>query len=201
MASVTNELLVGKIGNVMMPALGTTAPFTLPPSASFDIAAASLAAPWTAADLGYLHESDTPEFGFATNNTTITAWQANGNVVRTLLTSKVRSVKFKLRAFNRRGWEIMEPGTVWTAGLNGSYSGSIPANGGNPPRAALFEIIDLDASVKVWWYIPRMTVAAIGTFKAANADTMNAELTLNFEVVNSTDPLYYVVGNHPGFAS
>ena len=45
MASVTNELLVGKIGNVYMPALGTTAPFTLPPSGSFDIAAASRATP------------------------------------------------------------------------------------------------------------------------------------------------------------
>lgn len=201
MASVTNELLVGKVGNVYMPAYGTTAPFTLPPAGSFDITAAALAAAWTNADLGYLHEDDTPEFAFDTNTTTITAWQANGNVLRTLLNNKIRSVKFTVRAFNRRVWDIMEPGTVWTTGTNGSYSGSIPSNGGNPPRAGLFEISDLDQAVKVWFYVPRLTVSAIGGFKAANTDTMNAQLTLNFETVNSTDALYYVVGNHAGFAS
>jgi hypothetical protein len=199
MASTTDELLVGKIGNIYMPAYGTTAPFTLPPSGSFDIMAASLSAAWLNADLGYLHEDDTPEFGFDTSNTTITAWQANGNVLRTLLTGKVRSVKFKTRAFNRRTWELMEPGTVWTTGANSSYTASIPSNGGNPPRAGLFEIQDLDTSVKVWFYVPRLTVASIGAFKVANTDTLNAELTLNFESVNSTDPLYYIAGNHLGF--
>lgn len=195
------QLFVGKIGNVYMPAYGTTAPFTLPPSGSFDIAAASLAAAWTAADVGFLHENDTPEFGFATNNTTITAWQANGNVLRTILTQKIRSVKFTCRAFNRVVWDLLEPATVWTAGVNGSYSGSVPSNGGNPPRAALFEITDLDASgVKAWWYVPRLTVATIGTFKADRQDTMNAHLELNFEVVDTSSPLYYVVGNLPGMA-
>lgn len=201
MAASVDELLVGKVGNIYMPAYGTTAPFTLPPSGSFDIAAATLAAPWTNADLGYLHEDDTPEFGFDTNTTTITAWQANGNVLRTLLNQKVRSVKFTARAFNRRVWDIMEPGTVWTTGTNGSYTGSVPSNGGNPPRAGLFEISDIDSSVKVWIYVPRLTVASIGGFKAANTDTMNANLTLNFEAVDSVSPLYYVAGNHGGFDS
>lgn len=199
MTSSVDELLVGKVGNIYMPAYGTTAPFTLPPSGSFDIAAAVLAAAWLNADLGYLHEDDTPEFGFDTNTTTITAWQANGNVLRTLLNQKVRSVKFTARAFNRRVWDIMEPGTVWTTGANGSYTGSIPSNGGNPPRAGLFEISDIDTSVKVWIYVPRLTVSAIGGFKAANTDTMNANLTLNFEAVDSVSPLYYVAGNHGGF--
>lgn len=199
MVASTDELFVGKVGNVYMPAYGTAAPFTLPPAGSFDIAAATLSAPWLAADLGYLHEDDTPEFAFDTNTTNITAWQADGNVLRTLLNNKIRSVKFTCRAFNRRVWEIMEPGTTWTTGTNGSYSASIPSNGGNPPRSGLFEIRDLDTGVKVWWHIPRMTVSSMGTFKAANTDTMNAQFTLNFEVVDSTSPLYYVVGNHLGF--
>src|SRR5258706_13188240 len=101
MVATTDELLVGKVGNVWMPAFGTVAPFTIPPSAGFNIASAVLPAAWTAADLGYLHESDTPEFGLNVNTTNITAWQANGNVVRTLQTSKIRSVKFTCPAFNR----------------------------------------------------------------------------------------------------
>ncbi|ALG06851.1 hypothetical protein [Kibdelosporangium phytohabitans] len=197
----TSGLLVGKIGSIMIAPYGTTAPFTIPPSGSFDIAAAVLPGAWTAADLGYLHEDDTPEFGFDASSSTITAWQANGNVLRTLLNSKIRSVKFSCREFNRRVWALQEPGTVWTTGANGSYSASIPANGGNPPRAGLFELNDLDVGFKVWWYIPRMTVSAFGAFKAANQDTMNAQFTLNFEAVNSTDPLYYLAGNHPGFAA
>lgn len=198
MVAATDELFVGKVGNVWMPAFGTAAPFTIPPSGSFNIASAVLPAAWLAADLGYLHESDTPEFAFNVNTTNITAWQANGNVVRTLMNNKIRSVKFTCRAFNRRVWEIMEPGTTWTAGASGSFSGSIPSNGGNPPRAGLFEITDLDNNTKVWFYIPRMTVSSLGTFKAQNSDTLNAIFELNFEVVNSTDPLYYVVGNHTG---
>jgi hypothetical protein len=200
MVAVTEDLLVGKVGNVYLPAYGTTSPFTLPPAAGFDIDVAALAAAWTNADLGYLHEDDTPEFGFETSSTTITAWQANGNVLRTLQNGKVRSVKFTVRAFNRVVWDVLEPGTVWTAQANGTFTGSVPSSGGNPPRAGLFEVEDLDNDKKVWWYVPRLTVASIGTFKASNTDSMNAQLTLNFEVVNSTDPIYYVAGNHPGLA-
>lgn len=196
----TDELFVGVIGNVMLTPFGTAAPFTLPPAGSFDIEAAVIPPAWLAGDMGFLHEDDTPEFGFATSNTTITAWQANGNVLRTLLTQKIRSVKFKCRGFNRNVWDVLEPGTVWTAGANGSYSAAVPSDGGNPPRGGLFEIIDLDAGVKAWWYIPRITVASFSAFKASRNDTMNAEFTFNFEIVNSTDPLYYVVGNLPGMA-
>jgi hypothetical protein len=201
MATNAAGLLVAKIGSAMLAPYGTTPPMTIPPSGSFDIAAAVLPGAWTAADLGYLHEDDTPEFGFDVNSSTLTAWQANGNVIRTLLTGKVRSVKFTAREFNRRTWAIQEPGTVWTPGANGSVTASVPVNGGNPPKAGLFELNDLDMGYKVWWYIPRLTVASLGAFKAANTDSMNAQFTLNFEVDGTATQLYYVAGNHPGLAS
>lgn len=197
----TSGLLVGKVGDIMIAPYGTAAPFTIPPAGSFDIAAAVIPPAWVAANLGYLHEEDTPEFGFDISTTTITAWQANGTILRTSMNSKVRSVKFSCREFNRRTWNLQEPGTVWTAGTNGSHSAAIPASGGNPSKAALLEIVDLDPGYKVWWYVPKCTIAAIGAFKAGPTDTFNAQFTFNFEAQNTSDPLYYVVGNHPGLAA
>lgn len=195
-----DELFVGKVGQVFATPYGTTAPATFNGSFDIEAAKAALSATWTGGDLGFLHESDTPEFGFDVNSTTITAWQADGNVLRTIMNQKVRSVTFTCRAFNRNVWDILEPGTVWTTGANGSFSGTIPTNGGNPPRAFLFEIEDLDAGYLAWWYIPRCTVASIGGFKAANTDTMNAVITLNFEVIDTNTPLYTIAGNLPGMA-
>lgn len=194
-----DELFNGRVGNVYIVDFGETQPFD-PNSGALDVAAVVLSADWLAGELGYIHEEDTPDFGFETNSNTITAWQANGNVLRTLMTSKVRSVTFTVRSFKRAVWDVLEPGTTYSAGANGTFAAHIPTNGGNPSKAVLIEIEDLDEGTKAFWYVPKATVASIGNMKAAAADTMNAVLTLNFEAVNSTDPLYHVVGNLPGLA-
>lgn len=199
---VAANTIAGKVGNVYVVAHGTTPPFTLPPASTFDIGAVSLASAWTAGNLGYLSEADTPTFAFAMATKDITAWQLNGNTMRILQTGKVRSVKFTVREINKQTWSLIEPGSTYTNGANGSSTVTIPNATTNPDKAALIEIQDLDYAVKMWVYAPRVAVKAIGDVKFDPSDTANAQLTFDFlsETGASTDPLYYVASNHPGLA-
>lgn len=199
MAPQVENTLVGKIGNVYVVPHGTTAPFTIPPDATVDVAAA-LPAAWLNGNLGYLHEEDTPTFTQDRTNNRISAWQLDGGLLRNLLSGKIRSVQFTCREFNRGVWDLLEPGTTYTAGANGTVSLSIPTAGGNPPKGALFEIEDTDFDVRLRWYVPRVTVSEVGDLQFTGTDTGNTQITFEFEDDGGGD-LYYIATNHPGMAA
>lgn len=198
MAPSVDSTLVGKIGNIYVVPHGTAAPFTVPPNAGVDVDAA-LPAAWLDGDLGYLHEEDTPAFTQDRTNNRISAWQLDGGLLRNLLSMKTRSVQFTCREFNRNTWDLLEPGTTYTAGANGTVSLAIPKAGGNPPMAALFEIEDTDFGSKLRWYVPRVTVSEVGDLQFVATDTGNIQLTFEFE--DDLDDLYYIVTNHSGMAA
>jgi len=196
--------IVGKVGNVYVTAHGTPPPFPLPPEhEGFDITSAQLPEVWTAGNLGYLSEADTPTFGFALTTKEISAWQLNGNTLRVLQTAKVRTVKFTVREVNRTTWGLIEPGSRYTDGTNGSSIVTVPNADINPDRAGLFEIQDLDYGVTVWIYVPRMNIKTIGDMKFDPTDTANSQLEFDFLPDRGlpSDDLYYIASNHPGLAS
>ena len=196
MAPTVANTLVGKIGNVYVVPYGTTAPFTVPVDSSVDVTAA-LPAAWLAGNLGYLHEEDTPTFSQDRTNNRISAWQLDGGLLRNLLSQKIRSAAFTCREWNRDVWEMLEPGTTYTTGANGTVSMSIPDAGGNPPKAALFEIEDTDFDTKLRWYVPRVTVSEVGDLQFVGADTANIQITFEFEA-DQASGLYFIATNHPG---
>lgn len=200
MAPTTANTIAGKVGNVYVVPYGTTAPFTVPPSGTFDITAATLTTTWQNGNLGYLHEDDTPAFSFDLKTQPIISWQTVGNPIRILQTGKARSVKFTVREVNRNVWGLIEPGSTYTAGANGSDTVTVPNSATNADKAALFEVQDLDFNMKMWIYIPKINVTAIGDLKFDRQDTANVQLTFNFLSPTglTTDPLYYVASNHPG---
>jgi hypothetical protein len=193
-----DNTLVGKIGSVYVVPHGTAHPFTVPVDATVDVATA-LPAAWLAGNLGYLHEEDTPTFTQDRTTNRISAWQLDGGLLRSLLSQKVRSVAFTCREWNRDVWDLLEPGTTYTAGANGTVSLSIPDAGGNPPKAALFEIEDTDFDVKLRWYVPRVTVSEVGDLQFTGTDTGNTQITFEFE--NDGTSLYYIATNHPGMVT
>lgn len=198
MAPTVANTLVGKIGNVYVAPFGTAAPFTVPPNSSVDAGALTLPAPWTAGNLGYIHEDDTPTFSWDISSTQLTAWQLNGSLLRNLQTGKARSVKFTCREFNKNVWNQVEPGTTYTAGANGTTTLTIPDSSANPNKAGLVEIQDLDFGIKLYIYVPSVNVSEIGDMKPGNADTMNTQLTWMFMSNGAGLPLYYIATNHPG---
>lgn len=200
MAPVVENTVVGKYGNVYIAPFGTAAPFTVPADATVDVTAA-LPSAWTASNLGYLHEEDTPTLSFDTTNERVSAWQLNGSTLRSLLTGKVRSIQFTCREFNRKVWGLVEPGTTYTVGANGTVTATIPPSASNPPKAALFEIQDLDFDVKLLVYVPRLTVSEIGDLQFVTSDTANTQLTFEFEQETDTSPPYYIATNHPGLVN
>lgn len=194
------KTFVGKIGNIYVVPYGTAAPFTVPPDAAVNVASA-LPAAWLAGNLGYLHEEDTPTFRQDRTNTRISAWQLAGGLLRNLLSSKVNSVQFTCREWNRATWDLVEPGTTYVTGAGGTVSLSIPATGSNAPKAALFELEDVDFGAKARIYVPRCTVSEVGDFKALGTDTANTQITFEFEKDDTSTQLYYVVTNHPGLVT
>lgn len=198
MTSVESTL-VGKIGNIYVVPHGTAAPFTVPVDATVDVNAA-LPAAWLAGNLGYLHENDTPSFKQDRTNNRVSAWQLDGGLLRNLLSQKIRSATFTCREFNRNTWDLVEPGTTYTAGANGTVSLTIPRSGGNPPKAALFEIEDTDFGVKLLWYVPRVTVSDVGDLQFMGTDTGNTQITFEFE--DDLDAgLYFIATDHPGMVT
>jgi len=195
-----DNTIVGKIGTVYAVAYGTTPPFTLPPPGSLDIMAMSPPAGWLAGNLGYLHEDDTPEFTKQKDTQRISAWQLNGQTLRVLQSGQVRTIAFTAREWNRNTWALLEPGTTYTAGVNGTTSLSIPVAGSDPPKAWLIEVQDLDLGMKLWWYVPKASVTQVGGIKLSRTNTANIPLTLEFEQDAGATQLYYVVANHDGFA-
>jgi hypothetical protein len=198
MAPQVENTIVGKIGNVYVVPHGTAHPFTIPPDSSVDVTDA-LPPAWVAANLGYLHEEDTPTFTQDRTTNRVSAWQLNGGLLRSLLSGKIRSVQFTCREFNRGVWDLVEPGTTYTDGANDTVVLSIPRAGGNPPKGALFEIEDTDFGVKLWWYVPRVTVSEVGDIQFTGTDTGNTQVTFEFE--DDQDDLYYIATNHPGMAA
>lgn len=198
MAPNVDATLVGKIGNVYVVPYGTAAPFTVPVDNTVDVTAA-LPGTWLDNNLGYLHEEDTPSFSQDRTNNRISAWQLDGGLLRNLLSQKIRSVQFTCREFNRHVWDLIEPGTTYTTGANGTISLSIPKAGGNPPKGALFEIEDTDFGVKLWWYVPRVTVSEVGDLQFVGTDTGNVQVTFEFE--DDLDSLYFIATNHPGMVT
>jgi hypothetical protein len=194
------KTVVGKIGNVYVVDHGTTAPFTIPPDATVDVDTA-LSAAWLAGNLGYLHEEDTPTFKQDRSNERISAWQRAGGLLRNLLTEKINSVTFTCREWNRGTWALLEPGTTYTTGANGTVSLSIPGTTTNSPKAALFEIQDIDFGTKIRWYVPRVTVSEVGDLKFVGNDTGNSQVTFEFEEDVSGNPLYYIATNHLGMVT
>lgn len=192
--------VVGKYGNVHVVPHGTAPPFTVPADASVDVEAA-LSAAWLAGNLGYLHEDDTPVISFDTTTSRIKAWQTTGSTLRNLLTGKVRSIKFTCREFNRRTWGLVEPGTTYTPGANGTVTATVPAQASNPPKGGLFDIQDLDFGVRLKIYVPRLVVSEIGDLKFGNSDTANTQLTFEFEQDDDSTPPYYIATNHPGLVT
>jgi len=197
-APTVENTLVGKIGNVYVLPHGSAHPFTLPADSSVDVTAA-LPSTWSDANLGYLHEEDTPTFSQDRTINRIGAWQLDGGLLRSILSMKIRSAQFTLREFNRSVWDLVEPGTTYTNGANGTVTLSIPRNGGNPPKAALFEIEDTDFDVKLLWYVPRCTVSEVGDLQFTGTDTGNIQVTFDFE--DDLAELYYIATNHPGMAA
>lgn len=200
MAPTVANTVVGKYGNVYLVPYGTIPPFTIPPNSTVNVNSA-LPAAWTAGNLGYLHEEDTPTIAFDTTNERVSAWQLNGATLRNLLTGKVRSIQFTCREFNRKVWDIVEPGTTYTAGASGTVTATIPAVATNPPKAGLFEIQDLDFAVKLLIYVPRLTVSELGELQFVTNDTANTTMTFEFEQAADTDPPYYIATNHPGLVN
>lgn len=200
MAASTLNTFNGKVGNVYVVPFGTAAPFTVPPVNTFDITAATLAAAWTNANLGYLHEADTPTLGYALATKQLSAWQLGGNILRVLSTGKVRSIKFTCREINKNVWNQVEPGSSYLDAANGSSVVTVPNASTNPYRAGLVEVQDLDQSQKMWVYVPMMQINALGDLKFDQQETANAQLTFTFLSPTglSTDPLYYVASNVPG---
>lgn len=199
MAPTVANTLVGKIGNVYVVPYGTAAPFTIPPNSGVDVTAA-LSATWLGGNLGYLHEEDTPTFSQDRTNNRISAWQLDGGLLRNLLSQKIRSVQFTCREWNRDVWDLLEPGTTYTAGTGGTVSMSIPDAGGNPPKAALFEIEDTDFDIRLRWYVPRVTVSEVGDLQFVGTDTGNTQVTFEFEADNAAG-LYFIATNHPGMVT
>jgi hypothetical protein len=199
-AADVQNTVVGKIGNIYVPPFGTAPPFTTPPDATVDVNAAIPPA-WQAYNLGFLHEDDTPRFSFDITTGRIKAWQTAGNTMRTFQNGKVRAVQFTCREFNRRVWNLVEPGTTYTPGANGTVTATIPASGGNPPKAGLVEIFDLDFGIKLLVYVPRLSVTNIGELKPSGSDSMNTQLTLEFEQDTASTPPYYIATNHPGLVT
>lgn len=200
MAPNVANTVVGKYGNVYVVPHGTTAPFTIPPNATVNVNSA-LPAAWLAGNLGYLHEEDTPTLGFDTSTERVGAWQLPGGTLRNLLTGKVRSMQLTCREFNRDVWELVEPGTTYTAGASGTVTATIPAVATNPPKAGLFEIQDLDFAVKLLIYVPRLSVSELGELQFVGNDTGNMQITFEFEQTSDTDPPYYIATNHPGLVN
>ena len=200
MAPVVENTVVGKYGNVYIAPFGTAPPFTVPADATVDVDSA-LPPAWTAANLGYLHEEDTPTLSFDTTTERVSAWQLQGATLRSLLTMKVRSIQFTCREFNRKVWNLVEPGTTYTPGANGTVTATIPATASNPPKAGLFEIQDLDFGVKLLVYVPRLTVSELGDLQFNNSDTANTQITFEFEQETDTAPPYYIATNHPGLVN
>lgn len=199
MAPTVANTLVGKIGNVYVVPYGTAAPFTIPPNSGVDVTAA-LSATWLGGNLGYLHEEDTPTFSQDRTNNRISAWQLDGGLLRNLLSQKIRSVQFTCREWNRDVWDLLEPGTTYTTGAAGTVSLSIPDAGGNPPKAALFEIEDTDFDIRLRWYVPRVTVSEVGDLQFVGTDTGNTQVTFEFEA-DSASGLYFIATNHPGMVN
>jgi hypothetical protein len=198
MAPTVDNTLVGKIGSIYVVPHGTAAPFTVPPDSLVDVSA-TLPSAWLDGNLGYIHEEDTPNFGQDRSNQRVSAWQLDGGLLRNLLTQKVRSVQFTCREFNRDVWNLVEPGTTYTNGANGTVTLSIPKAGGNPPKAALFEIEDTDFGTKLLWYVPRVSVSEVGELQFTGSDTGNTQVTFEFE--DDLDDLYYIATDHPGMAA
>lgn len=198
MASVNNTF-VGKIGDIYVTPFGTAAPFTVPPGATNDVAAAIPAA-WLAGELGYLSEDDTPVFSNDITTERLSAWQRDGATLRTLRTQRARTVTFTCRELNRNTWGLIEPGSSYTAGVAGSATVSVPVLGGNPPLALLFDIQDTDLGNRMRIYIPRATVTEIGDLQYVNADTANVVVTFEMEN-NDTDTLYYVLTSADGLVT
>lgn len=200
MAPTVDNTVVGKYGNVMITPFGTAAPFVVPADATVDVSAA-LPPAWTAANLGYLHEEDTPALSFDTTTERVGAWQLNGATLRSLLIGKVRSIQFTCREFNRQVWNLVEPGTTYTPGANGTVVATVPPASSNPPKAGLFDIRDLDFDVRLLIYVPRLVVSEIGDIQAGPSDTMNTQLTFEFEQESDQTPPYYIATNHPGLVT
>jgi hypothetical protein len=200
MAPSTLNTFNGKVGSVYVTPFATAAPFTVPPVNTFDITSATLAAAWTNANLGYLHETDTPTLGYALATKQLTAWQLGGNILRVLSTGKVRSIKFTCREINKNVWNQVEPGSSYLDAANGSSVVTVPNASTNPYRAGLIEVQDLDQSQKMWVYIPMIQISGLGDLKFDQQETTNAQLTFTFlsPTGASTDPLYYVASNVPG---
>lgn len=192
--------LAGKVGSVYIVPFGTAAPFTIPPSASFDATNVTLPAAWSNGDLGYLHEDDTPTMHWDYKTQPIAAWQTNGNPFRILAQSKVRGIKFTCREINKPVLGLVEPGATFTAGAAGSNTVTVPNSTTNPDKAGLFKIQDLDLSTFMWIYIPKLNITDIGDLKFDRQDTANTQLTFQFLSPTglTTDPLYYIASNHAG---
>ena len=199
-APAVANTVVGKIGNVYVVPYGTAAPFTIPPAATFDITAATLPAAWTAGNLGYIHEVDTPTFHFDLKTQDVAAWQSNGNPIRVLQTGKIRAVEFTVRELNKVVWGLVEPGSTYTAGAAGSNTVTVPNTAQTPDKAMLVELQDLDYGAKAWFYVPKVNVVTIGNIQVQRDDTASCKLNAQFLPATGlpTDPLYYIASNLPG---